>query len=277
MYLLTFVTLVIALIGLYTQVLILQAANVVQQPVIASALVTWHTAAVEMAHSILTTNALAYTGAMQTNGCSLTFQVNPSSLRTAEIAAVIPQCPSPKNGVLTVNTAANGSGSLTNGAALPALNNMVVITSAGPPVTYRTTPVLIPQGYDLTDYQFYSILFTNLNRNYVLTFLPPPIVSASNPAPGNISGFPNTAVQLNMTLGGLMQQLGETSLSSNNYGYISTTALPNPTLTALGIGGFNAAGAAVTPVYPLPTTLANVAFGANNISPNNGIGIISVP
>jgi hypothetical protein len=159
MYLLVIVTLVIGLISIYAQVLSLQAARYAANLTgMANTMVQWHGAAVSMGAAIIKTP-----GAFPSTStpCSLTVS-NPNSL---------PLCPSPTGA---------GNGTVTNSSGT---YNQISLSEK----------VHLPPSYNTQIYQFYSVLYWDTvgtspsNQPYVMTYVLPPTLSISNPAPGYLS------------------------------------------------------------------------------------------
>jgi hypothetical protein len=294
MYLLVFVTLMISIIGLFTQVFALQTARLAaHQSGIGSAMLQWHAAAVSMAVSIIKTGPLAippsYPGTVAATGCSLTYKL-PDGISS------FPRCPSP----IFVSPQANagntldGYGTVTDGAApLPNLNRTNFPHQPSPPAhtsTYYTDDCVhlsstctsadilsnhfgcnaghCVTSYDVTYHQFYSILYQDAttNQDFVVTYLPAPVITAANPAPGYVSTVLNNA-SLGLTISDLARQLIQAGAPSSTFGYFQNF----PTTPQLATTG---------PVYNLPTTglFKNLCSGATSTCIANGtIAIISSP
>lgn len=204
MYLLVFVMLVIGLIGLYGQILSLQAARITAGMTgLANSMITWHTAAVSMGAKVAQTAGI-------TVPCSLTYSL-PSVAASQLASGSVGKCNAPTGsgdsfGTVTQTSAGGGLNTLgTNGGA-------------------SNGPVHLPADYNFNN-QFYSILYQAANgQYYVITFVPPPVISVSNPAPGFISLPPNNNL-LSFSLTDLQHQLSLTSLPDYSYGEIKTAGL----------------------------------------------------
>lgn len=233
MYLLTFVTLLIGIIGIYTQVIAVQTIRFSQQQTgIAPTMMTWHAAAISMAQSIILTNNAAYGG----TACSLTY-----SYTTASIA----RCPSPKSPPNTGGDI-NTYGTVTDNSAVPVpyrinnpKNNLKICAGlpsiCSTPAGYDGTTdcTACTANYDTVNYQFDSILYQQNNQNYVITFIPKPVTSAANPQPGFLVGIPS-GILLSMTIADVMRQFKNTTSVSYNFGYISSDGA---TYTKINAGG----------------------------------------
>jgi len=293
MYLLVFTTLMIGIIGLYTQVLGLQTARLASnQKAIGSTMLQWHTAAVSMAVSILKTNtiypalvALPATYATGGPGCSLTFSLPPG-------VAGIAQCPSPvyvkspevpagqaqtivptNVTALTVNSVnvAGVPGTITNGPAsriLGHINYQATPTSKWQAQCVQLSPrcsaantdgcrrnAVCRTSYDTINYQFYSALYREqaTGQNYVITFLPAAVITAANPAPGYLTTV--NATQLPVTAADLINQLRRAGAPSYSYGSINGANQ----LNTLGI------------TYNLPAAYATLTNG------NGAVAVITSP
>ena len=194
MYLLVFVTLVIGLVGIYAQVLSLQAARIASSiNALGTNMVEWHLAAISMGGSILQTNLPA--SIPVTVPCSLTFTA------PAGVTACIPPVGS-----------GDASGTVTVGAT-SGLNNIVI---GNPPIT---VPVHLPADYKIAQVQFYSILYKDASSNqyYVVTYVPPAHISANNPAPGFLS-LPTSSNYISYTSSDLQHQLSISHIPDYAYG-----------------------------------------------------------
>lgn len=252
MYLLAFATLLIGIIGIYTQVVAVQTARMAgHQQGIAPAMLTWHAAAVSMAQSIVQTNPSYSTP------CSLT-----NALTTPA------RCLSPLKG--WGGTAIETYGTVTNASNVPNLiynvgvgHNICVNLPSTCTAVSGSDCTACSANYDTSDYQFYSILYQTNNQNYVITYIPPPVISAANPAPGYITAIPS-GIQLSMTTGDVMRQLKNTNFVNYAYGYITS----NGATTVVNADGNCTSGAVCT--YTLPASF-------NSMGLNGGVAIIGVP
>jgi len=213
MNLLVFATLLIGIIGIYGQVLTVQAARIAaQQTGLASTMTIWHHAAMSMAASIVDTKQFP----IGTPPCSLTFTLPVAGLAT---------CPQPA-GVIPPET-----GTVTDGAGV--INS--VISKSG-----NQEPVRLPASFSTNLYQFYSILYRDPATNkqpYVITFVQPPVVSAINPAPGFIQippPDPGTGRDrlTSFTLSDLLRQLKISGAQGYSYGTVSNVGGTSTLITA---------------------------------------------
>jgi hypothetical protein len=244
MYMLAFATLMVALTGVYAQVLALQTAHFyASQTTVINAMVAWHETAVAQA---------TFTGTITTGGLSGCY------LSRYGAPALLPACLVPPKGAVYVAT------------AKPAV--WALCTVATPNNCWTN----LPNGYAKPPYIFYSVFYqpivNGIQSNYVLTYVPPPQIGASNPAPGLIVlpglpapiGVPATGgTQIGITMSELMNQIKNAGLNPITYGIVQTIAGTNfLTSGTVGTGSV---------YYPLPT-----AGGVANI-PAGSIGIISSP
>jgi hypothetical protein len=233
MFLLVFATLITGLIGIYAEVMSLQAARMAaNQNGIAQAMLTWHAAAVSMAVSIIKTNPAAYPGAPGTGpgavGCSLTYTSPSASITT---------CPSPQfmsnqMGGVSVSGPSAPTGTVTDGSPSPILNLINVYNSGSnqyytecvhlpsvctnPPASYGCS-ACATAGFDVGHYQFYSVLYQNNGQDFVITFANA-TVSASNPAPGFVALALGN--QIGLTASNLLQQLQHSGAPNYSYGTV---------------------------------------------------------
>lgn len=260
MYLLVFVTLMIALIGTYTQVMGLQAARFAShQSAIGAAMIQWHAAAISMAVSIIKTNSAGYTAGIKSSGCMLTALAPP--------ATGLALCPPP---LFYGSTHNNQKGTITIPWNGPVYLNLISVPDTPPSTgtgtnqcvhlastcktedpysagcTVSTTPTCgcSPGGcstsYDIQKYQFYSILYQDgtTQQNQVVTFVTAPVISATNPAPGYISLVPFTgpAPLLGLTTSDLLRQLNNAGAPNYTIGTFDFTGAPKLKTT---IGSYN--------------------------------------
>ena len=217
MYLLVFVTLIIGMVGIYAQVLSLQAARIAaSQTGLAKAMMVWHGGAVSMASAIINTSPAIFTHG--SSPCSLTYTV-PSGVG-------ISKCTKP-----------SGSGD-PFGVVMDNSNSLYHISA--------TEYVHIPTGFTT---QFYSILYedTSVSQYYVVTFLAKPTISATNPAPGFLALPPNNRL-ISFTNDDLLHQLSLSGLPSYSYGAAKSTG----GTSVLVSPGFGRGGTANSFQYNLP-------------------------
>jgi hypothetical protein len=249
MYMVVFVTLMVALIGAYAQIYTKQAASgFAQQSGIVNSLVTWHATAMSLAQFYVQPTATNYSA---TTGCSLTNGVPPTCTGSGGGPAYISQ-----NNYTAVN--------LCSGAQGPACFTV------------------LPPGYS-SAYTFYSIAFQSVadNADYVLTFIPPPPATSDNYnvgllcLPGVVNGATKclgSNVQLSATFNSILAQMKKTSsLSPMIWGTIANGA------ANCGPSGF--ASCLVTPTasvpYAFPTSAPLLFFAVpTNVAPAGSIGLI---
>ncbi|MDR3423498.1 MAG: hypothetical protein P4M13_00250 [Alphaproteobacteria bacterium] len=238
MYMLVFVTLMVTVMGAYTQLAALQAGKMSsQQTGAVDAMLAWHTTAVSLAEFFVKQSSIV-TG----NGCSLT---------------------SPGPGGLSTCTKSGGGSSMfvTAGGAPPCSG-----TQGAPCYT------ALPTGYATSSYAFYSVAFQNAGQYYVLTYVPPP--SAGSDAYGlGLLCLPGTAgstvcppsQQLPITFDSLYKQMGKNlRLSSVYYGTVtSANTLTTPTVS------FDKGAAGI-----VPQSLSFTVPGTGTV-PLNSLGIIT--
>jgi hypothetical protein len=219
MYVLVFITLIVALIGLYSQLLINQTANFnANQTTVAGAMTVWHSTAILEAKK----TGIPAPGA---GGCMLTNAI------PAGGPAV---CASSGNNIYVNPTNPAGT---------------VVCPNAVPP-NYCYTD--LPPGYNIGSFQFYSVFYQVNGQSYVVTFVPPPTA----PVPGYIVLPGAGGTQVNVTMGTLMSQIknNNTALSPLSYGTVEQPGniLVSGTIcmTSASISTCTLAG---TISYPLPT------------------------
>lgn len=184
MYLVVFVTLVIGLIGIYAQILSLQAADAASRiTVLASNMVIWHGAAVSMANAIVTT-------VTPTVPCSLTY-VPPTG-------SGWPQCIAPSG--------------VTYGTVTDSAYSRTTINASG-------EYVHLPSDFLASQIQFYSVLYREASNGqfYVATFVTPPVISTTNPAPGYLTLPPNNKL-ISYTVSDLLHQLSIVGIPDYDYG-----------------------------------------------------------
>jgi hypothetical protein len=225
MYLLVFITLVISLIGIYTQVLSLQAARLAAgQSAIAQAMIRWHETAIQQVRTAQITTIPG------TNGCDLT---SPGAAGTP--------CSS-VNGPVTVTATFPGA---------PWQNCPPAI--AGQPCWN-----LLPPGYQTNFYSFYSIYYQPAaGQNYVITFVQKPAVAN----PGFIV-LPNNpaSVTIGINMGDLMNQIRNTGLNPITYGTVSGNAGAGGLLTTQAVSNVGG-GPLASLTYTTPAAVNNGAIG----------------
>lgn len=229
MYLLVFVTLVIGLLGVYGQILTVQTARVAAGQIgFAQTIQDWHAGAVSMAASVLKGGY-----APDNNGCSLTS------------GGPVGDC---------VNAAVcGGSGVVASSAG--AIGKITIDNTA------CDEEIHLPKGYKAEYYQFESILYLSASGGrYVLTWVPPPIVAAGNPAPGYVAlpSASNKRYQTSMTMADISQQFRNIAKSAPyTYGIVKNSTLK------------------VGSIKTDETNVLVLDYGVPNYVPEGSIGIIS--
>lgn len=265
MYMLVFVTLMVALIGAYTQIYMKQAAfGIAQQSGVSSAMVVWHATAVDLASKYV--KLASYTLPLQ--GCTLTAFPAPN--------------PVPAGLVLC---GGNG-GSTYVGMPVGALRVCSSDVPAGAPPCVTS----LPNGYSTDPYTFYSIVFQVAGppvANYVLTFIPPPpaISDAYNAGSLCLPGRLTNAVcdtgvaatrhaHVSTTFSVLYKEMAKNPLlSPMNFGTVADTAAEcgaPPTVSCLVTPPVTNP-ASVPPFQPLVYRLPNLPTAI----PRGSIGIIT--
>jgi hypothetical protein len=217
---------------------------------LAQQMMSWHTAAVSMAASIIDTNPANYT-LVQSNGCKLTndyFTTNGSTAYTS--------CPPPSHAGLTLinGLILNNAPSL-NGVPnkifnkATSLNECVHLQGAAcsnADVSGCTSSCAT--SYDAKDYEFYSVLFKNGGTNYVVTFAP------TTGTGGTIKlGNGNS---LSLTGSDLLRQLRNLGVSPYTYG----------TVTGTGSTGGSAISTAGLTYSILPTSVSGPYVPAGSVA-----------
>lgn len=137
MYLLVIVTLIVGLLGVYAQIVALQAARYASSlSGLGKTMVLWHGAAVSMGAKVVATPGATFP-------CSLTIGVPTVAagyLQNANLAAP-GTCKAPAGGAATSGTVTDAVGS-----------DSATIDAAG-------DKVHLPPGYDTVQHQFFSILY----------------------------------------------------------------------------------------------------------------------
>jgi len=221
MYLLTFTLLVIGVLGIYTQVLAVEASRFFQSQVgVLNAMVEWHEAAVSLASNTMNP-ATAKVGGIDLAGCGLT-------------AGLLTPC---KKGV-TITTLGAPTVAVTAGAPGYATRSYSTPTAAIYPS--------LPTGYSGKNYQWKSIAFQNTSGYYVITYVDPAAAGA----------FVTTATgtSLGITEAELFQQARNLNIPLYSYGGISGGVLTVPPILTTG-------GPATNISYPVPASVLDGSFG----------------
>ncbi|MBV8061238.1 MAG: hypothetical protein JO253_06910, partial [Alphaproteobacteria bacterium] len=214
MYMLVFITLVIGLINIYAQILTVQTQRLAARQVgLARTMQQWQTAAISMANSIYYENGTPAT----TSGCSLSINV-PAGL--AVCAPPVPGVTGDAAGTVTaggnvLNMIVNHNTNATECVHLPS------VCTAHSGINCTSCKA----SYDAADYQYYSIYVKDntTHQSFVVTFVPPPTISASNPAPGFLTlagGY-----QTSQTQADLMQQFVNAFVPNYTYGIVNGRVL----------------------------------------------------
>jgi hypothetical protein len=241
MYLLVFVTLVVALIGAYSQIFTRQSVDAFsRRSGVVNTMYGWHTTAYSIASYLVTKSNLD--GVSET-GCLLT------SLSGMAGEPLLNRCQSSSGNVNVGMT----SGSHTACAPVP--------------VAPCLTPLPVGDG---TIYKYYSAAYKIDDIYYVLTFVPPPKSGTYNILclPGNVTGTnswacPNGHVQVSTTISDLSAQLSKNPvLSTTAYGTVRTTVAECGGVTAPCL----VSSSSPPVVYRIPASVA----------PAGSIGIISI-
>jgi hypothetical protein len=259
MYLLVFVTIVISLLGIYTQALTIQMARAASmQTSVADVMYQYHMQAVELARYTLDLHPT--TGAAPgPTGCLLSSTVNYAANPPVNCMALI------FGGTLDYpltmyNTPILQALGLLDCSQTTPRNSRPCIVPLGPPT--------LPLESINNELYTFSVVFyqpPGVPQGYILTFIPPPVISAANPAPGFIQLTYNPT-PLGVRMGDLMQQLKKSGLPPMNYG-IAMTINGNHYLVSHSISN----GSVLSDLqYPLP------ANGCCTV-PDGSIGIISSP
>jgi hypothetical protein len=241
MYLLVFVTLVISLIGIYAQVISVQAARLASnQTAVIQQMLRWHSTAISQ------TRYAAISPIPGVAGCDLT---------TGGLAGI--PCDSPARGQVWISE-----------TVPPAWTAFECAGTLAPPCW-----TALPPGYQADPYTFYSIFYQPTTaQNYVITFIPPPVTNANNPPPGFIS-LPESgaagAQQVGATMGDIVEQVRNVSLPAVSYGTIAHVGGTCGTYCLVTPSFYTGTGS-TTFQYPLPTALDNAAY-------NGTFAIISSP
>jgi hypothetical protein len=236
MYLVVFATIAIALISTYTQVLAIEIARIANaQTGIAQAMLSWHTASLSMAASIIDTNS-NYPGGYPI-GCRLSNDKQPGA------AVAFGPCPGPINAAQSPTTPLQGTnfgiGTVTGALTTPPYTTNRIYsrgsahtecvhlpsTACSASDTYGCTATCTT-AFDAKTYEFYSILFRGNGSDYVVTYASPP-TNGSSPYLTLASGK-----QLGLTTGDLLRQLHNVGLPNYSYGTVKSATGTPSVLTA---------------------------------------------
>lgn len=247
MYLLVIVTVVIGILGLYAQILSLQAARIAESRFgLAAAMSTWHSAAVSMGGSIVDTGQFP-PGSV---ACSLTYDIPPPPFGGSTMS----WCPAPTG---TGDAYGTVTSSNVPGALPSCPFNYIYNKKAG-----DKECVHLPADFQIAQYQFYSVLYLDANgQAYVVTFVPSPTPSSTNPAPGFLSLPPNLGTYTSFTMSDLIHQLQVSGLAPYSFGPVASTATTSTLMSGgLMTGSFQ---------YSMPL------FGGKPVLNNGAVAIVS--
>lgn len=247
MYTLVFVTLVISLIGLYTQALALQTARMFAgQTTVADNMVVWHQTAVAVARYAVNPGG---TNNPSAAGCSLTVSF-PGA----------PTLPT-HNGTLPALCTMQGTPNM----AIVTLGPSTTSCAGHPPAS---TPCFtwLPLGYRNSPYSFNSIYYRAGNPllKYVITWVRPPVASAGNPEPAYIYLPVLGTGIIPFTFSELQQQVSNVSLNPQFYGTVQTVGGVQQLYTGAVVS--DGAGSVSDLRYPVPT---------GGVIPDGSLAIIS--
>lgn len=221
MFLMVYVTLVVGLIGVFSQVYTLQAARMyANQNAIAKAMLAWHTTA-----EAFVTKSVSLTSYSGAQGCDLTTTITPG---------VVNACRNQAGQDIFVNlqTAPTGFANCTAAAT----NCWVSRDSYSGSGTYT----------------FFSIAYRSGTpaQSYVLTYVPPP--TAADALGNRLVSLPGSgataARSIGITIDSLFRQLSKTNLDIMAYGTIVTQS--GVQYLRSGVGTANGTNTAV--LWPLP-------------------------
>ena len=213
MYMLAFLTLIVALIGAYAQMYTAQASRMMaQQSGAADAMLAWHATAVGLASNLVTSTTISAAG------CLLTDKPSPAPGYPSFVACAKTSVPVVSPVYVT---------SATTGLA-PA------VACSGT----RAAPcaVFLPNGYSIAPYTFYSVAFQDpaTKIDYVLTYVPMPSATSDNynigficlPGDGAGTGScPSTSTQLPTAFAAFSKQMIKSSNATPfSYGIVVNTS-----------------------------------------------------
>jgi hypothetical protein len=231
MFLLTFVLMIVAILGTYTQVYALATARIfASQTGVASEMIAWHNAALSVANNVVTSPTVVPMGL---TGCSLS-----KSLGTPAKCPTAPTVSGPSTAYV--------------GGTVPYTYNVGAQS--------RSLPYL-SSGYNSAVYEWKSIAFQMPPNNgyYVVTYIDPtPAISATNPAPGLLNSGSAVPRQLGVSANDLTQQLRLTGIPVFAFGTVKNPTNSAATMTPTSITPvINTAynGTPITVVYNLPPTI----------------------
>ncbi|MDX2027632.1 MAG: hypothetical protein SFW62_03235 [Alphaproteobacteria bacterium] len=250
MYLLVFITLVISLIGVYTQALAVQTSRLFsKQTAVAETMLTWHGIALTMAQ-YARTNPVAMT---TSTGCSMT-----------EGFAGVPYCQA-SNGATQSPVYVNP-----NGNSSP--SNLYRVAWGGTATTWNcinrnwAKPCWfdMPPSYNYTGYRFHSVLYNvgSPASVYLITWATTGTITAANPSPGYVQLASGN--QLGLTVGELLRQIQNTGRRSYGYGKVITVSGQRFLMTS-----FVPDNSATVLQYPVPLVVPDGAVAVLSLITDN--------
>ncbi len=222
MFLLAITTLIISLIGLYTQVLSAEAARLAaKQNAYGQTMINWHDAAVSMAASILDSNSYTYYN-LSPKVCALDGNTNTSGDFTTAVA----ECPMPSNPICQKGSTCTTPAPITSLCGTTGIVYSKDGTTKCQLYNVKTSTVEdahLPQDYKAKTYQYNSILYnvaggSGNGTNYVLTYIKRPPAAALG-AVTTVNG-----TNFNINAGDMMRQVKLAGHGVYMYGYITNTA-----------------------------------------------------
>lgn len=241
MFLMVYVTLVIGLIGVFSQVYTLQAARMyANQNAVANTMLAWHTVATAYAEKTI------HSADITASGCDLTH----TSVRL------------PASNPCTNNPSGTAAQIFVGNSKPTSIANYCNGSSV-------TSNCWVDQSSfsGAQNFNYYSIVYQSSGNYYLVTFVPPPPTDQFGNKnlclPGVFSGTTcnGGSIQVGIGFDAFEGQLKKLSIKSTNYGFVNAAA------TALVSGAtVTSGGSAASLQYPLPTT-ARV--------PANSIGIVT--
>jgi hypothetical protein len=288
MYMVVFVALMVSIIGAFGQIYTKQAASGGgAQPAsgVADAMTTWHTNAVWLATKVAMQSKIP---AMTGTGCSLLDPGvgAPQSLTDgfpngASAAARIPGVPNQSNlpycvywpPCLCYNTPVFVGTQPLSDPLDPSTADVKCSADLSP--ADRPCITLLPKGYSVTTYSFYSVAYNDgqaVPHYFVLTYVPPPpqksdsydlgLLCLPGDATGELAtknlGCPSPHVQVSTTFKSLYEQLRRnTRLSPMSYGTITVAGeMTTPTLPATN----NGSPAPIKYIVPTAVPVGSIAM-----------------
>jgi len=237
-----FVTLMVALIGTFSQIYTKQATSGFErQTGLADAMVEWHSTAVGLVSNFIRPSGIP---TWPSTACSLT------SFGGGASPAGTSYCTSP-------------SGPAYVGKALSGGEHECHATSGGEPPCV----VPLPTFYETDPYTFYSLAYRVSGVLYVLTYVPPPATNSDDYnvgllcLPGGLSGACS----------------GTNSQFSSTFKTLYNQIKKSPFLTPMSYGTVTTSGTLETPVFKRNEEYTTISYTVpiSTIVPVGSIGIIS--